>query len=211
MMKSKLSFIFSSMNSGKSLSLLTRNFMLREKGAKTILMKPEIDDRTPEISSRIGVSEKCVLIPKDSLPSDCLFKNHGVDAMFADYIFVDEAQFLSKEQVWDLADIVDKYDVNVMCYGIKLNWLGNFFTGSEELMKIADELVQMETYCKRNNGATAMFHIKNGGSDNPVETGYEDLYETVSRKVWKQWWENKEKYCSNGHMKDSKKEQQQTE
>ena len=202
MSKAKLSFVFSSMNSGKSLALLTRNFMLREKGAKTILMKPEIDDRTAEISSRIGVSEKCVLISKDSLPSDCLFKNYSVDALFVDYIFIDEAQFLSKEQVWDLADIVDKYNVNVICYGIKLNWLGNFFTGSEELMKIADELVQMETYCKRNYGATAMFHIKNGGSDNPVETGYEDLYETVSRKVWKQWWENKHKCCSNGLEND---------
>jgi thymidine kinase len=75
---------------------------------------------------------------------------------------------------------------------LKLNWQGEFFTGSEELMKIADELVQVETYCKINKGAPALFHTKLGGSDATVETGYEDLYDTVSRKVWKQWKDNGE-------------------
>ena len=56
----------------------------------------------------------------------------------------------------------------------------------------SDELIPIENFCKENKGALAFFHIKKGGSDDPVETGYEDLYDTVSRKVWKQWWESKQ-------------------
>ena len=58
-------------------------------------------------------------------------------------------------------------------------------------MKIADELEQVETFCKQNRGMPAMFHMKLSGSDSAVETGYEDMYDTVSRKIWKQWWDNR--------------------
>jgi thymidine kinase len=101
-------------------------------------------------------------------------------------VLVDEAQFLSKEQVWNLAYLVDELSINVRCYGLKLDWQGNFFSGSEELMKIADELEPIENYCKHNKGAKAFFHIKLGGSDQSVEIGEEDLYESVSRKKWKE-------------------------
>ena len=186
----KLTFIFSSMNSGKSLSLLTKNFMLREKGYSTILMKPSIDDRTKTISSRLGIEEACVILSETMMPSQAMYNEYTIGASFVNYILVDEAQFLTKEQVWDLSKIVDDYGINVMCYGLKLDWQGEFFTGSHELMKIADELVQTETVC-RTTGGPALFHIKNGGTDSSVETGYEDLYDTVSRSVWKEWWDNR--------------------
>lgn len=184
---SKLSFIYSSMNSGKSLSILTRNYTLSQKGFKTILMKPALDDRTDTISTRLGIEHVCLTINNDELPSEKILKS---DSEKPDFIMVDEAQFLSKEQVWDLANLVDNWDINIYCYGLKLDWQGNFFTGSEELMKIADELIPIENFCKENKGALAFFHIKKGGSTSSVETGYEDLYDTVSRKVWKQWWDN---------------------
>lgn len=184
----KLVFVYSSMNSGKSLSILTKNYMLKEKGFKTMLMKPELDDRTPTISSRLGIEEKCIQIPLKGLPSKSVLQS---DSSKPDFILVDEAQFLSKEQVWDLAGLVDNWGINVYCYGLKLDWQGNFFTGSEELMKIADELEQVETFCKQNRGMPAMFHMKLSGSDSAVETGYEDMYDTVSRKIWKQWWDNR--------------------
>ena len=140
---SKLVFVYSSMNSGKSLSILTKNYMLKEKGFKTLLMKPELDDRTSTISSRLGIEEQCMQIPKDGIPSKFVLKS---DYTKPDFILVDEAQFLSKAQVWDLAGLVDNWNVNVYCYGLKINWQGNFFEGSEELMKIADELEQVDTF-----------------------------------------------------------------
>jgi thymidine kinase len=173
----KLTFIFSSMNSGKTLALLTKNFMLRERGYKTLLIKPSIDDRTTTISSRIGLESECMLVNKNDTISETIKKNY-------DYILVDEAQFLTKEQVWDLSDLVDFYDVNVVCYGLKITWKGEFFEGSKTLMEIADELQQMDSYCKET-GNPALFHHKLGGSSDPVETGYEELYETVSRRIWK--------------------------
>lgn len=187
----KLTFIFSSMNSGKSLSLLTKNYMLKQKGFKTLLMKPEIDDRTTTISSRLGIEEPCKIIGKGVTPSSCVFSAFQSDQPKPDFILVDEAQFLTKEQVWDLSMLVDYWEIDVICYGLKLNWQGEFFEGSHELMKIADRLEQTETFCKQNQGAPAMFHVKLGGSNEAVETGYEDLYDTVSRKVWKQWFDNR--------------------
>jgi thymidine kinase len=174
----KLTFVFSSMNSGKTLSLLTKNFMLREKGYHTLLMKPAIDDRTPTISSRIGIKAECMLIKSTDLVSEIIVDNY-------DYILIDEAQFLTKEQVWDISDIVDYDNMNVICYGLKLNWKAELFEGSKALIELADELQQMESFCKET-GNPALFHHKIGGLDTIVETGYENLYKTVSRKIWKE-------------------------
>jgi thymidine kinase len=184
-MKAKLKFIYSSMNSGKSLSLLTKNFMLREKGFHTVLMKPAIDSRSNDsITTRLGMSDSCIVLESMDNPISIIKENytHRVD-----YILVDEAQFLTKDQVWDLAYLVDYSNINVRCYGLKLDWQGEFFTGSEELMKIADELEPIENYCRHNKGARAFFHMKLGGSKDSVEIGEEDLYESVSRRKWKEW------------------------
>lgn len=174
----KLTFVFSSMNSGKTLALLTKNFMLREKSYRTLLIKPATDDRTTSISSRIGLESECMLINTTDMVSEIIKKNY-------DYLLVDEAQFLTKEQVWDLSDLVDYYNINVICYGLKLSWKGELFEGSKALIEIADELQQMDSFC-RETGNPALFHHKLRGSDSTVETGYEDVYETVSRKVWKE-------------------------
>ena len=184
-MLAKLKFIYSSMNSGKSLSLLSKNFMLREKGFHTVLMKPAIDSRSNDsITTRIGISDPCITLELMDNPISIIREKytHRID-----YILVDEAQFLTKEQVWNLAHLVDYENINVRCYGLKLDWQGEFFTGSEELMKIADELEPIENYCSHNKGGRAFFHMKLGGSQESVEIGEEDLYESVSRKKWKEW------------------------
>ena len=176
------------MNSGKQLQILTKAHTLENKGFKVVLLKPDIDDRTDKIQSRLGVEKDCIIISKNTVPSQYVLKSGESKP---DFILVDEAQFLSKEQVWDLAGLVDNWHIDVYCYGLRLDWQGNFFTGSEELMKIADELLPIENFCKENKGALAFFHIKKGGNDDPVETGYEDLYDTVSRKIWKQWFDSR--------------------
>jgi thymidine kinase len=182
----KLTFVFSSMNSGKTLALLTKNFMLKEKGYRTLLIKPAVDDRTTTISSRIGLKEECILIENKSSVIGDIYKSKGIcEYTNVDFILVDEAQFLTRDQVWELSDLVDCNNVNVICYGLKLTWKGELFDGSKALVEIADELQQMDSFCKET-GNPALFHHKLGGSDAAVETGYEDLYETVSRKIWKE-------------------------
>lgn len=187
----KLVFYYSSMNSGKSLAVLTKNYMLQEKGFKTVLMKPAIDTRTEgSISTRLGLEKDCITILKDDLPSGQILKSASDRP---DFVLVDEAQFFSEEQIWDLANLVDNWDINVYCYGLRLDWQGNFFTGSETLFKIADVLEPVENLCKYNKGAPAYFHVKLGGSDASVEVGAEDLYESVSRKRWRDWWQERNK------------------
>ena len=169
------------MNSGKTLALLTKNFMLREKGYRTLLVKPDLDDRSITISSRIGLEEDCYLLPINSFVSTLMNPTEPA----YDFILVDEAQFLTRDQVWDLSDIVDYHNINVICYGLKLNWKAELFEGSKTLMELADELIQMDSICKET-GNPALFHYKHGGSEASIETGFEDLYSTVSRKVWKE-------------------------
>lgn len=178
------------MNSGKSLAVLTKNYMLKEKGFKTILMKPATDTRTTgSISTRLGIEQDCITILLNELPSQNILKSASDKP---DFVLVDEAQFFTEEQIWDLANLVDNWDINVYCYGLKLDWQGNFFTGSETLFKIADVLEPVENLCKYNKGAPAFFHIKLGGSDATVEVGAEEMYESVSRKTWREW-QNKRK------------------
>lgn len=168
------------MNSGKSLSLLTKNHMLKNRGFDVLLAKPSIDTRDDGvIKTRLGVEETCYLI-NTVLSAEVLKSGNSKP----DYILIDEAQFLTKEQVWDLANMVDNWDIDVICYGLRINWKGDFFEGSGELFKIADYLYPIENYCVQEKGKLAYFHIKKSGNDSGVEIGFEDLYETVSRKAW---------------------------
>lgn len=184
---SKLVFYYSSMNSGKSLAVLTKNYMLQEKGFKTVLMKPAMDTRSEgSISTRLGIEKDCVTVLDGELPSQRVLKSTSNKP---DFVLVDEAQFFTKEQIWDLANLVDNWDINVYCYGLRLDWQGNFFIGSETLFKIADNLEPLENLCKYNKGAPAFFHIKLSGDKSAVEIGAEDLYESVSRKHWQEWWQ----------------------
>lgn len=179
-MTASLKFIYSSMNSGKSLSLLTKNHMLTNRGFSVVLAKPKIDTRNEGvISTRLGVEAKCIII--ENKLSDIVLKPKKKKP---DYILVDEAQFLSKDQVWDLAGMVDNWGINVICYGLRINWQGDFFEGSSELFKIADYLEPIENYCKHEKGRLAYFHKKLKGGDSPIDLGYEDMYDTVSRKHW---------------------------
>ena len=177
------------MNSGKSLAVLTKNYMLKEKGFRTVLLKPAIDTRTEgSISTRLGIEQDCITILTNHLPSEYILKSSNNRP---DFVLVDEAQFFSQEQIWDLASLVDNWNINVYCYGLRLDWQGNFFTGSETLFKIADELHAIENLCKYNQGAPAYFHIKLSGNESSVEIGAEDKYESVSRQRWREWWNNR--------------------
>jgi len=177
------------MNSGKSLAVLTKNYMLKEKGFNTVLLKPAVDTRTDgSISTRLGIEADCITILEHKLPSQRILKSAHDKP---DAVLVDEAQFLTEKQVWDLANLVDNWGISVYCYGLKIDWQGNFFTGSETLFKIADSLEPVENLCKHNKGMPAYFHIKLSGGGGSVEIGAEDMYESVSRKAWREWYNQK--------------------
>lgn len=173
------------MNSGKSLAVLTKNYMLKEKGFRTVLMKPAVDTRTQgSISTRLGLEQDCIAILEKELPSKRILKSASDKP---DFVLVDEAQFFTEEQILDFIFLVDNWNINVYCYGLKLNWQGNFFEGSLHLMKHADELVAIDNICPYYTKSPAFYHIKKAGNKNEIETGYEDLYESVSRKKWFEW------------------------
>ena len=136
----KLYFSYSTMNAGKSTLLLHASHNYGERGMKTMLFTAELDDRSSvgNISSRIGLTEKASTFNnKDNIHK--LIKDRLTKEKIS-CIFIDEAQFLTKKQVWELSDVVEILKIPVMCYGLRTDFQGNLFEGSASLLAIADEL-----------------------------------------------------------------------
>lgn len=198
----KLEFNYASMNSGKSLALITRHYMLSNRGFSVMTFKPSLDTRSEKIETRLGLSIDCITLKPEEAPSDYILRSKTPKP---DYILCDEAQFLTKEQVWDLAFLVDNWHIDVVCYGLKLDWRGELFEGSHELVKISDELHPIENLCKIEKGAPAFFHIKHTNLETSnIEVGFEETYSSVSRKVWKEWYDK----VSNDSISDTSKRRQ---
>lgn len=184
----KLEFVYSSMNSGKTLTLITKHYMLTNKGFRVSVFKPDIDVRTKNITSRIGLEVPCTSVKDNSKVSELVLKSKSKKP---DFILCDESQFFTKDQIWDLAYLVDNWAIDVICYGLRLDWKGEFFPGSGELMKIADILTPIENLCNVEKGASAFFHIKHQSLEvEGADVGYEDKYSSVSRKTWRNWFDN---------------------
>lgn len=140
----KMYFYYGAMGSSKTANALMTRFNFEDKGKKVILMKPSIDTRDGAdiVKSRAGLEARAVLIEPDSKIRDVLPEA----ASYYDNIIVDEAQFLSKEQVDELREIVDEGTM-VMCYGLKIDFRGVLFEGSKRLMEVADSLREIVTMC----------------------------------------------------------------
>ena len=145
----KLTFKYATMNSGKTIDLIRTAYNYEENGYKILVLKPLIDTKGSEsISSRVGLERKVdyLISNEDSILKKIYNNLEGVKC-----IFVDEAQFLNKEQIDDLFVISKVYDVAVMCYGLRLNFQMNSFEGSQRLLEIADILEELKTICKCGN------------------------------------------------------------
>lgn len=142
----KLHFKYGTMNSGKSIDLMRTAYNYEEMGYKVLVLKPMIDTKGEnKLSSRIGMERVVdVLIPLDSLVLP-LIKNKITDNLAC--IFIDEAQFLSKNQIDELFIITKKFDIPVICYGLRNNFKMEGFSGSIRLLEIADELEEIKTLC----------------------------------------------------------------
>ncbi len=166
----KLYFYYSAMNAGKSTMLLQSSYNYQERGMATVIFTPKIDTRygVGKIQSRIGLNADAV--PFDSTLN--LFDHVVATKAKMDNlkcVFVDEAQFLSKAQIKQLTEIVDKLNIPVLTYGLRTDFRGELFEGSQYLLGWADELVEIKTIC--HCGRKAIMNMRIDDQGRPIKTG----------------------------------------
>ncbi|WP_085902777.1 thymidine kinase [Kiloniella majae] len=185
----KLYFYYSSMNAGKSTVLLQSSYNYQERGMGTLLFTAALDDRygKGKISSRIGLQAEALIYGKEDdllqMAKDEL-KQREVNC-----VFVDESQFLSKAQVYQISEIVDELNIPVLAYGLRTDFQGNLFEGSQELLAWADVLHELKTICHCGSKATMVMRVDENGTPiqegSQVEIGGNDRYVPVCRKHFK--------------------------
>ncbi|MBT7150377.1 MAG: thymidine kinase, partial [Thiotrichales bacterium] len=140
----KLYFYYSAMNAGKSTSLLQSAYNYKERGMTPLILSAAIDNRysVGKVTSRIGLEAEAHLFHKDDNLLNILSEQNLKDPI--DCVLIDESQFLSREQVRQLAQAVDSFDVPVLCYGIRTDFRGELFPGSQHLLAWADNLIELK-------------------------------------------------------------------
>jgi len=182
----KLYFYYSSMNAGKSTALLQASYNYRERGMNTIVLAPSLDDRYGQgmVTSRIGLQSEAVSIR----PDEDLFAR--VSSLMSEKplhcVLIDEAQFLSKQQVLQIGRISDHLDIPVLAYGLRTDFQGEPFEGSKYLLAIADNLKEIKAICHCGSKATMVIRQDPDGniitSGESVEIGGNDRYVSMCRK-----------------------------
>ncbi|MCK0127748.1 thymidine kinase [Erythrobacter sp. F6033] len=181
----KLYFYYSSMNAGKSTTLLQADFNYRERGMTTMLWTAELDTRSDGmVRSRIGLEAGAYLYAPDTDLWSAISVAHENTPF--DCVLIDEAQFLTKEQVWQLAKLADQVGIPILCYGIRTDFQGELFPGSAALLGIADALVELKAVC--HCGRKASMNLRVDAEGKPVaegaqtEIGGNDRYLALCRK-----------------------------
>jgi len=182
----KLHFFYSTMNAGKSTSLLQSNHNYKENSLDTIIFLPNETSKLSkgQIVSRIGLKAKAVIANKEFNFLNYIKLNKTKNLSC---ILIDEAQFLSKEQVRQLGQVADKLNYPVMCYGIRTDFRGELFEGSAELLALADNLIELKTICSLcSRKATMVVRKDENGKivteGSKIVVGGNDIYMPVCRK-----------------------------
>jgi thymidine kinase len=185
----KLYFCYAAMNAGKSTLLLQSSYNYVERGMRTLLFTSALyaEDGIGLITSRLGISAEAELYEADT----DLFSRikDEIDESKVDCVFIDEAQFLTNEQVWQLAHVADRLGVPVMCYGLRTDFQGKLFPGSSELLAVADVLREIRTICYC--GAKATMVVRQDQSGRVLLEGDQvsiekSVYVSLCRKHWEQ-------------------------
>ena len=186
----KLYFYFSAMNAGKTTTLLQSAYNYRERGMRVAILTPRLDDRAGagKVASRIGLQSSGIAFERDAdlqkLVEADIAAHGGLHC-----VLVDEAQFLTKPQVWQLSEVVDALRIPVLCYGLRTDFRGELFEGSQYQLAWADELQEIKTICHSGKKATMNVRIDAQGhalQDGPqVEIGGNERYVSVSRAEFK--------------------------
>lgn len=186
---SKLYFSYAAMNAGKSTVLLQASYNYEERGMRSLLFTSALYAETDEgrITSRIGINAAALLYGE----ADDLFAwiNREHRKKEIDCVFVDEAQFLTKPQVWQLARIADRLGVPVLCYGLRTDFRGELFPGSAELLAIADNLREIRTICHCGRKATMVVRRTPDGRaiTSGDQVGIEkSMYVSLCRAHWEE-------------------------
>ncbi len=186
----KLYFHYATMNAGKTTMLLQASYNYRERGMMTMLFVAghyRRDDQAGYISSRIGLESDAEMFRAGDDLFERIREHHQHTTTHC--VFVDEAQFLEDEQVWQLARVADRLNIPVMCYGLRTDFQGNLFSGSRALLAIADELREVRTICRCGRKATMVVRL---GADGKVaKQGAQvaigkDVYVSLCRRHWEE-------------------------
>jgi len=187
----KLFFRYGAMNAGKSTQLLQAAYNYEERHQRCMVFKPATDDRDGHdvIKPRIGGIERKVdgVIKKDGDVLSIIIQCLHTGAPVPDCILIDEAQFLSRKQVEELAYIVDEYGIPVLCYGIRADFKAELFPGSAALMALADTIEELKTICWCGKKATINARLVDGQVqyDGPqILIGGNETYTSLCRKHW---------------------------
>ncbi len=185
----KLYFYYSAMNAGKSTVLLQSSYNYEERGMRTLLLTPSIDQRYGEgrITSRIGLQAPARVFSGTDDLWTVVQAEHQVAPLAC--VLVDEAQFLSADQVKALSDVCDRLDVPVLCYGLRTDFQGNLFPGSAALLGWADDLNEIKTICHCGRKATMVLRMDETGAvvrdGSQVQIGGNSTYLSVCRRHFK--------------------------
>ncbi len=184
----KLYFKYGAMGSSKTAQALITKFNYEERGMKVWLIKPALDNRDGEkvVKSRIGLYENCDTISK----GDDLFEIFNQMRSQYDVIIADECQFFTSEHIDALRRVVDEYDIPVLCFGLRADFLCHLFEGSRRLFEVADSIAEIKTICSCGEKAivnariTADMKIVTEGDQ--VMLGGNDSYIAMCHKCWRE-------------------------
>ena len=178
------------MNAGKSTLLLQASHNYHERGMQTYLITAQLDTRAGQgrIGSRIGIGADADTFAPDE---DVFSKTKDrLDQGPCACVFVDEAQFLSPQQVWQLARVVDDLNVPIMCYGLRVDFQGKLFPGSATLLALADEMREIRTICHCGKKATMVIRQDETGQaitdGAQIQIGGNETYVSLCRRHWRE-------------------------
>jgi thymidine kinase len=186
---SKLYFSYAAMNAGKSTVLLQASYNYIERGMRTLLFTSSLYAKTDDgkITSRIGIDATAELYGRKDDLHAWINREHKKKKISC--VFVDEAQFLTKTQVWQLARVADRLDIPVLCYGLRTDFQGQLFEGSAELLAIADNLREIRTICHCGRKATMV--VRRSADGRALTTGDQvgiekSMYVSLCRLHWEE-------------------------
>ena len=182
----KLYFYYAAMNAGKSTTLLQADYNYRERGMQTMLWTAALDDRSAigQISSRIALSAPASTFSDEVSLFDSIVRE--LIKRKLDCVLVDEAQFLTREQVLQLCRIADEISIPVLCYGLRTDFRGELFPGSAALLALADALIELKAVCECGRKATMNLRVDGEGhavaAGAQTEIGGNDRYIALCRR-----------------------------
>ena len=186
----KLYFYYSSMNAGKSTSLLQSSYNYQERGMRTLVLVPRLDDRygSGKVTSRIGIETEATTFASDTDLFEVVSDSNRSTDLHC--VLIDEAQFLTRDQVFQLSEVSDRLEIPVLAYGLRTDFQGEPFEGSKYLLAWADTLRELKAICHCGTKATMVLRLDEQGNPvtegSQVQIGGNDRYISMCRKHFKE-------------------------